>query len=194
MYVIGGCTADESGIYEYDVKQNKWSLKKLKGGIFVQLWDRHCAVADKHSLYIFGGKQPKLFVINLNTFECKQLYYLVSNCHYSFCSAVVFNKKCYIFGGQEANSYSKTGNNTLEFDLISRKLTKLEVYGTIPEGRSSHTAVVWNDSMFVFAGSLNESYYCSDFYQLKLGDINSEETNRLMKSLKRHAFVDIEFL
>lgn len=69
----------------------------------------------------------------------------------------------YIFGGV----YRGFMNDMYAFHLKTGVWKKIEMSGNIPSARSTHTAVVMNESMFIFGGERKPAYfndlYCYEF-------------------------------
>jgi N-acetylneuraminic acid mutarotase len=59
-------------------------------------------------------------------------------------------------------------NNQIEDD---NTWTEVDAKGTPPEPRSGHTAVVYNGSMYVYAGRNEQPRYFNDIYRFDFGKI-----------------------
>jgi len=72
-------------------------------------------------------------------------------------TALVWNNKMYTFGGW--NGFSKTWfNDVHEFDFVKRNWRALKTSGFPPKVRTSHSAVVLDNKMYVFGGFSGEEY------------------------------------
>uniref|UniRef100_A0A1I7UWE9 Kelch domain-containing protein 3-like n=1 Tax=Caenorhabditis tropicalis TaxID=1561998 RepID=A0A1I7UWE9_9PELO len=65
-------------------------------------------------------------------------------------TVVEFNGKAYVWGGR--NDDYGACNMLHEYDPVKNLWRKVKVDGFIPPSRDGHTAVVWNNQMFVFGG------------------------------------------
>jgi hypothetical protein len=82
-------------------------------------------------------------------------------------SAIVHDDKMYIFAGCVNNTLNKT-NDVLFFDFKKKTWKDIKVVGNdIPSKRNKHSAVLHNDSMFVFSGE-SSSKKCNDLFQFDL--------------------------
>ncbi len=73
-------------------------------------------------------------------------------------------KEVYLFGGK-SNRYS---NTTFVLNLDTLKWKKVDTKGSTPSARYGHSAVIYNNKMYVFAGYDNEGGKCNDLYVLSL--------------------------
>ena len=94
------------------------------------------------------------------------------DCH----SAVLYQNSMYIFGGG-GKSYSHCCpsllthsdgyqwlNDIWALNCKTYKWSQVWAFGDIPSGRAGHSAVVWNDRMYVFAG-WNGKCTMNDLYE-----------------------------
>jgi len=73
-------------------------------------------------------------------------------------------KEVILFGGK-SNRYS---NTTFVFSSDTLKWKKIETKGSTPSPRYGHSAVIYNNKMYVFGGYDNEGGKCNDLYVLSL--------------------------
>lgn len=72
----------------------------------------------------------------------------------------------YVFGGfEKTNGFS---NSVTVIDLNRNCFWALDTVGIAPSARSSHTAAILNDHMYVFGGSNAHSKRLGDFWKLNL--------------------------
>lgn len=74
--------------------------------------------------------------------------------------------KMYVFGGfEKTNGFS---NSVTVIDLNKNCYWGLSTLGIPPSARSSHTAAILNEHMYVFGGSNAHSKRLGDFWKLNL--------------------------
>jgi N-acetylneuraminic acid mutarotase len=81
-------------------------------------------------------------------------------------TAVVWENKLIVFGGW--NGFSKTWFNDLyEFNFDTKVWRQIDAKGKVPVQRTSHSAVVYKNKMYIFAGFSGE-HYLNDIHELDL--------------------------
>eukprot|EP00466_Bigelowiella_natans_P016222 jgi/Bigna1/74925/fgenesh1_pg.31_\ len=68
-------------------------------------------------------------------------------------SAVRWHNRIIIFGGYTVENGGQYSDETWEFDTSTSSFAKLRFRGKKPQARGGHSAVVWDDRMYVFGGS-----------------------------------------
>eukprot|EP01080_Neovahlkampfia_damariscottae_P008181 gene8181-9_t len=166
LYIFGGwdisCTND---LYILD-------LKKLRY--------KHSAVIYKHSMYIFGGRDNHGFQLNdfLEFNIKKQLWIKIGGeskgndnipAKLSGHTAIVYKSSMYVFGGiDRLKNYS---NSVYEFNFETKKWKLFEVKGRIPSKRYSHSAILYNEKMYIFGG-FNGLTMLNEVYELDFNNQN----------------------
>lgn len=136
----------------------------------------HTAVIYKDTLIVFGGRlanrttplPPHVYAYNFTNCTWKQiestsLTHPPPIIHHS---AVVLNDKMYVFGGRRKSKKKEEYCNDLwcfDLKLRSWNLCK-QSSGKAPQPRGQHTSVVYDESMYVFAGRNSESIF-SNFFE-----------------------------
>jgi N-acetylneuraminic acid mutarotase len=176
MYVYGGHTTRgtsnlinnvKNDLYEYDLVTRKWTpLEHCMPGK-----TEHKCVVHKDTLYFIGGYNGydytnDMFKYDTVTKTSSPVDYANSASAFtprSALTAVVWNGKLYTFGGW--NGFSKKWFNDLhQFDFETREWKEIVAKGEVPPQRTSHSAVVYNNSMYIFAGFSGENYM-NDLYE-----------------------------
>ncbi|XP_065663957.1 leucine-zipper-like transcriptional regulator 1 isoform X3 [Hydra vulgaris] len=123
---------------------------------------KHSIVAWGDLLYVFGGDNGKRMLNDLLRFDIKDSSWgrvVTSGAspapryHHS---AVVFANSMFVFGGYTGDIYSNSNlrnkNDLFEYRFNTGQWIEWQVNGNIPVARSAHGAVVYKNSMWLFAG------------------------------------------
>lgn len=153
-------------LFCFDTLTDKWSKPEINGEI-PSPRDGHSACIVDHNMYIFGGFNEDLYrfpyqlhCLNLETMTWR--YILTTEPLPSprdFHTATVLNHRIYVFGGRgyRYSSHQHTQDEIyctqiMYLDLRTRVWHKPYTTGTIPVGRRSHSAFVYNGNLYVFGG------------------------------------------
>jgi len=169
MYIAGGHTTQgqtnyigdvKDDLYEYDFATKKWRQleAKLAGRT------EHKCVVYNDMLWFVGGYNGQRYTNDIHTFNpATKEYVTVQTSGEAFSprsalTAVVWNNKMITFGGW--NGFKKEWYNDVHsFDFTTKTWTKLDVKGgEPPTKRTSHAAVLYGKTMYVFAGFSGEKY------------------------------------
>jgi N-acetylneuraminic acid mutarotase len=147
-------------LYSLNMKTFSWNQVKTRGDI-VKPRDEHTAVLDEanSSMVIFGGfeegeRTNDTIVYNLKTNIWSKIK-LAENgkipCARSGHSACIEGNLMYVFGGKTDNSVKL--NDLWSFNLQSHLWNKISpVDDVMPETRSGHTAVIYENILVIFGG------------------------------------------
>jgi len=177
MYMYGGHTTQEgtnvinvvmNDLFEYDFASNKWSaLEHQMGGK-----TEHKCVMYGNALWFTGGYNGTNYTNNIHKYDLQtKVSTLVETngepfCNRSALTSVVWKNNMIVFGGW--NGFTKKWfNDVYSFNFDTSTWRKIEAKGDIPPQRTSHTAVVKGNSMYVFGG-FSGSDYLNDFYEFNL--------------------------
>ena len=175
--------------FEFDSSKNAWSKMKQTGDVPKSRDDHSMSQIDDKSFVIFGGfvegsRVNECFVCTKNghTLEWKQIgaNSPTAPCIRASHSSVVYQGKVYIFGGQDDDNCKLS--DLWELDLATEVYCQIELPADSfkPQGRSGHSANIWNNQMFIFGGileltkELNEMV-CFDFATKKFNCIGSSQ-------------------
>jgi hypothetical protein len=165
VLVFGGIKDydENSDIYEFDPVKLTWSQVKSIGDIPKSRDDHSLSQIDQNSFLVFGG-----FVEGSRVNECyvatkkgdilewKQIGEKspTKPCSRASHSTVVFNNKCYIYGGHDDDNNKL--NDIWELDLQTELFTCIELSekSETPAPRSGHTCTIYNGKMYIFGGIL----------------------------------------
>jgi N-acetylneuraminic acid mutarotase len=169
MYIYGGHSNSDQklkDLWEYDIGADAWT-RKSDGPLALK---NHSAVVYSGKMYIFGGTaddfiSDKLYEYNFSN----DSWNLLSEAPFRRLehSAVVINDKLYIFGGAYPVGEDFTITNELwEYDFSNKQWTRIGGAG-FPDNRWGHSAVVYNNQMYVFGGCIDPSddIYLNDLWQ-----------------------------
>ncbi|KAJ5070841.1 kelch repeat protein [Anaeramoeba ignava] len=171
-YVFGGgkTFTCSSTLYCASIFTHKWSTIETSGDIpKARLALGMCGFEDK--LWITCGFDystyfQDTFEFDLTTEKWTQIH---SEKHpqarYSF-SLLYHNSFMYLFGG--VPQFQKRLNDTWQFNTIKKHWEKIEPFGKLPVGRSSHTAIIHNNSMVIFGGLSSNGSRVNDLQMLDL--------------------------
>jgi len=168
MYLYGGHTTQGSSnlisnvkndLFCYDFATRKWTLAEHSMAAKTE----HKCVEHNGLLWFLGGYNGydytnDLFVYDpatsVSTFVDTQG---TAFSRRSALTAVVHKDKLITFGGW--NGFTRTWFNDLhEFDFATKTWRQIEAKGKLPTQRTSHSAVVYKNCMYVFAGFSGEGY------------------------------------
>lgn len=172
-------------LFCFDTGTHKWSRPDVNG-VIPCARDGHSACIIDNNMYIFGGFNEEinqftyqLHCLNLETMTWR--YILTTGTapnQRDFQTANVLNDCIYVFGGR-GYRYSPLHNQEIYcpqimyLDLRTRVWHKPHTTGTVPVGRRSHSAIVYNGNLYVFGGYngiLDQHFndlYCFDPVQNK---------------------------
>jgi N-acetylneuraminic acid mutarotase len=181
LYIYGGHTTQglmsnlisnvKSDFVVYDTKAKKWSpLEHQMGGK-----TEHKCVAYNGALYFIGGYNGYDYTNEVHKFDPNtNVTEPVTTTGEPFTrrsalTALVHKDSVYTFGGW--NGFSRTWFNDVNcLDFTTMNWRAIQAKGTPPRERTSHSAVVWKDSMYVFGGFSGEEYL-NDLHEF---DFNTE--------------------
>eukprot|EP00794_Sanderia_malayensis_P013893 gene13893-15341_t len=123
---------------------------------------KHTLVAWGDALYAFGGDNGKRMLNDLLRFDVKDCSWgrvvttgtpPAPRYHHS---AVVFANSMFVFGGYTGDIYSNSNlrnkNDLFEYRFNTGQWLEWQIHGRMPVPRSAHGAVVYQNSMWIFAG------------------------------------------
>ncbi|KAJ5079303.1 leucine-zipper-like transcriptional regulator 1 [Anaeramoeba ignava] len=143
---------------------------------------RHTSVLYNNKLWIFGGYSVDnkvfndLFTFDLESHQWTEIKTQNPPNPLKGHTAVVYNDQMYIFGGSRMFS---EGNAINVFDFKSHTWNKIETQEQeVPPIRHYHTAVVWNDRMWIYGGfhwgSSYNDMWTFNFTENKWNQINQK--------------------
>lgn len=168
-------------LFCFDTKTLQWTKPEVIGHI-PGARDGHSACIVNQYMYIFGGFEEEInqfscdvHCLNLDTMNWTFIRTTGTPPSYrDFHSATILNNRMYIFGGrgdrhspyhsQEEIYYSEI----VYLDLRTNEWHTPSAIGTIPVGRRSHSAFVYNNLIYIFGGyngNLDQHFndmYCFD--------------------------------
>ncbi|XP_065052421.1 kelch domain-containing protein 3-like [Rhopilema esculentum] len=166
-YIFGG-RSDRNGacnvLYCFDTDMFTWSIPSTDG-IPPEARDGHSACVIKTKIYICGGFKEidQRFSSDLHMLETETMTwhrpFQTTLCIWrDFHTSTAIGNKIYVFGGRgDRNGPIHTNediydNAVYEFDTEKLKWTVLSVSGNVPHGRRSHSAIAYNDNIYIFGG------------------------------------------
>ncbi|KAJ5074183.1 hypothetical protein M0811_00812 [Anaeramoeba ignava] len=146
------------------------SLTNVSGDIPIER-AAHSVCIYEDKMYIFGGYNISKYLNDIYSFSfTNKIWKKESNSENKpierrWSSSVLFNNKIWIFGGYQ--NIEQRFNDVYYFDLINQEWTGPIQSENAPSPRYSHTAVVYNNKMWVFGGFdgsvQSNSVYTFDF-------------------------------
>jgi N-acetylneuraminic acid mutarotase len=191
LFVYGGHTTQgvtsnlinnvKSDFYYHDVATKKWAqIEHSMGGK-----TEHKCVVYENSLWFVGGYNGYDYTSDIFKFDPSTGTSAViettgeSFSRRSALTALVWEDKLYTFGGW--NGFSRTWYNDLHvFDFKTRHWRAIHPKGPVPTKRTSHSAVIYNNKMYVFGGFSGEEYL-NDLFELDLQTETWTEITSLYK-------------
>lgn len=194
MCVFGGCGCDTS-IWALDYKKLKWKCLHRVSRVLPSRLLYHSAVLYRNSMIVFGGHNDSTWNNYLFEYSFERDVWKkwdtsgeIPCARYGH-TAVVHADSMYVFSGYDGTKLCT--NDTYEFNFITGKWKKLHCTGQLPTNRSTHSAVVYMNSMYIFAGYDKQPDYCNDLYWLYLKD-DHKMLSRLHNHLIEKKLVDID--
>lgn len=152
-------------LFCFDTRTHKWSKPEVDGRI-PGVRDGHSACIIDHNMYIFGGFEEQLnqfscqvHCLNLETMTWSHILTTETPPSYrDFHTATILNDRMYVFGGRgDRHSPYHTQEEIycpqiVYLDLKTRVWHTPNTTGTIPVGRRSHSAFVYNEKLYIFGG------------------------------------------
>lgn len=206
IWVFGGEIEDQKKtnlVHAYDTRSNQWEQIQASGTPPSKR-DGHSAVVYNHAMIIFGGSEEippvkKHFSVvsdgdDLYREQCTPTMYAFHFRDHTWemmktekkgepisrreHSANMYLDNMIVFGGLVGEQLNDT-NELYQFNFSTNSWLKLGVdeKGEIPEPRRAHTAVVHNDSLFIFGGSGQNFKLFRDVYEFNF-------KNRLWTKIK----------
>jgi hypothetical protein len=178
MLVYGGQDLNEGtqpGLWCIEIGQfghGSWERLEVedKGGV-----SRHSSIVYKDKMYIFGGSNGyeeynKTLILDLKTLRWSELKSEnnlpptldshTGNLYENGSQAFMI-----VFAGYTRGERT---NSLYSLDLNLLKWTEIQTSGERPEVRSSHSACINNDFLFIFGGISDESEKLNDFWNFDL--------------------------
>jgi len=171
IYIHGGRFGNlplDDDVWRFDPSQNSWLQLKTHGFKPPNLQE-HTIVEYNDRLYLFGGQvsasntENSFWQLDLASNEWRSLSLKSSKFGAHFGptnrrghSAIIYANSMYIFGGFE--DFRGSSAQLWEYDLIQQRWELKNLSSTSachPEARHSHSAIVYNDSMYVYGGLSN---------------------------------------
>jgi len=174
LFIYGGHTTQgvsnlisnvKSDFMNYDIQSKKWSpIEHAMGGK-----TEHKCVVYNDALWFVGGYNGFDYTNDLHKFDKESNTTIpmattgVPFTIRSALTALVWKDNLLTFGGW--NGFTRTWYNdvhSLDFNTMTWRA--IQPKGTPPKERTSHSAVMWNDCMYVFGGFSGEEYL-NDLHQ-----------------------------
>jgi len=177
MYIFGGAQNFSqvfNDVHEYNPQTNNWTRLKTSGARPTKRSDAS-AVIYNDSLIIFGGCDildqicDDIYLMDFKSKHWHEIqvypggYIPRARCQHS---AVIYKDEIIIFGG--LCGHNEFLNDVNKFTFKTFSWTKVECSGKIPSSRSSHSAVVYENNMFIFGGSKHDEIIGGQLFVLDL--------------------------
>jgi len=178
LYIFGGHTTQgvlsnlishvKCDFYAYDIISRKW----LPIEHDMKAKTEHKCVSYNNCLWFVGGYNGYDYTSDIYKFDPVTGKSDIVETHgepfsrRSALTALVWKNKLYTFGGW--NGFSKTWYNDLhEFNFDTYTWREINPSGEVPNKRTSHSAVIYNNKMYVFGGFSGEEYL-NDLHEFDL--------------------------
>ncbi|CCI47194.1 unnamed protein product [Albugo candida] len=162
MYLFGGYEGRNGSYYNdlfcYDFETKNWNeLKLSETNVCPQERTDHSMVVYGGNLYIFGGCDKSTRFDDLWRYDLAQKRWeqvsmsgdIPVPCFGHTAIVHENSHRLVVFGGWDGHN---TLDNLYEFNFKTQLWKMLEAVGSIPPHRYRHSAVVFDDNMFVFGG------------------------------------------
>lgn len=170
--------------FEFDSSKYTWTKLKQTGNVPKPRDDHSLSQIDKTSFLIFGGfvegsRVNECYTCkkNGNTLEWKlvEIKSPTAPCIRASHSTVVYNGKCYIFGGQDDDNNKLNDLWELDLETGMYKEVVLPASSAVPVARSGHSANIYNGQMYIFGGILELTKELNEMliYDFKTGSFST---------------------
>ncbi|KAH7824260.1 putative kelch motif family protein [Monocercomonoides exilis] len=142
----------------------KWKTIPIKNA--VSAFNTHTGVVYKGQIHLYGGcgKNPNnMLIVQPETGECKVLPAKPSKRYYH--TSTIVGNHVYVFGGKD---FSVRVNELYDYNLDDGTCSQIRASGSVPTPRGSHTAVYYDDSIWIFGGYNVPKDLYNDVYQYKI--------------------------
>jgi len=189
LFIYGGHTTQgvlsnlisnvKGDFFKYDIATREWStVEHLMGG----KTEHKCVIYD-NALWFVGGYNGYDYTSDIQRFDPQLGTSMVVKTtgepfsRRSALTALVWKDRLYTFGGW--NGFSRTWYNDLHvFNFETKHWCPIIPKGTPPTKRTSHSAVIYQDKMYVFGGFSGEEYL-NDLHEF---DLETETWTNITKS------------
>lgn len=172
IYIHGGRFGNlplDDDVWRFDPHQNSW-IQLQSSGCKPPSLQEHTLVEYIDQLYLFGGQisapsnENSFWCLNLANNQWRSLSMKSSSRYGAYLgptnrrghTAVLHGNSMYIYGGFE--DFRGSSGQLWEYDLVNERweLRNLSASSSChPEPRHSHSAIVYNDSMYIYGGLSN---------------------------------------
>lgn len=140
-----------NSVYVYDIEANSWSKVNAQENNSVDNENNESAAKNN---------------TNNNMLDINNSYKDINNSNYPcgrmLHSATIQNDYLYVFGGKTGDGIYL--NDFWKFSLFSRKWEKIRIEGEVPKGRSGHTMVNIDSSIYIFGGKVGDLQERNEFW------------------------------
>ena len=170
MYVFGGEDNNHTtmnDLWEYDIATDSWA-QKTSAPVARRA---HTAVVHDANMYIFGGSSDNDSISNhLWRYDfASDSWSLINGAPFLRAdhTAVVHDDEMYIFGGAfiDAEENVVSCNDLWVYDFVNQSWTQQTTIGAPPSERYAHSAVLYNEKMYVFGGNDEHENYFNDLWE-----------------------------
>lgn len=185
MIVYGGEDMNigpQGGVWSIEIGQfgqGNWELLDIedKGN-----FSRHSAILKDSKMYIFGGTTGseefnRTLILDLATLVWEEITPVDNippplDSHTANLYQSLSASQMIVFGGFAKGERT---NEVYSLDLETLTWSQLCTSGMSPEIRSSHSAVIFQDSLYILGGISDEGEKLNDFWRLGLKDLKWEQ-------------------
>eukprot|EP00669_Euglena_mutabilis_P006768 TRINITY_DN2267_c0_g1_i1.p1 TRINITY_DN2267_c0_g1~~TRINITY_DN2267_c0_g1_i1.p1 ORF type:complete len:449 (-),score=126.97 TRINITY_DN2267_c0_g1_i1:446-1633(-) len=171
MCIFGGSSNRSTDMNLYHFGERRWETLPSRGEGPECLWG-HSAVTWNHCMFVFGGCEQdgrtsnRIYCFNLGTREWQQVPVrgdavpLSRSGH----TAVLLpdTSTMLVFAG-EHQPHQPLLNDLWTFDFVTCQWQEIRAVGVLPRGRKHHSAVEFEDKLYVFGGTDSRATF-NDFY------------------------------
>lgn len=178
IYIHGGRFGNlalEDDVWRFDAHHNSWLQLDTWGSCKPANLQEHTLVEFNEQLYLFGGQvsasnqENSFWRLDLASNEWHSLSMKSSRRFGTYLgptnrrghSAVIYRSSMFIFGGYE--DFRGSSAQLWQYDLLNQRWELANLSSTSachPEPRHSHSAVVHQDSMYIYGGLSNLKPLC----------------------------------
>lgn len=174
MFLFGGTdnSIENSNTYILDLEARTWTVKLPDAPGLPPPIDSHSSVVHESRMIVFGGfiggsRTSDAFELDLSSLRWSALATTGrAPCPRSSHTAVVYRNAMYVYGG--SNDDGGKIDDVYRLSLSNNEWQAVALSGSVPEGRSGHSAVVYKSVMLVFGGMKDLTKETNEMHGLNL--------------------------
>lgn len=176
FYIFGGENVYQrypNDLFILDLEKKNWEKKTFKEEIIFGLTGHSLNYHnDSNSLFMFGGFAKGVYLNEVFVYDIKQNLWNKINYEQNIKNlpigrmlhaSTILNNSLYIYGGKTGDGIYL--NDIWKFDLDLRTWEEILVEGEVPKGRSGHSLICHENSLYIFGGKVGDLQERNEFWK-----------------------------